>query len=530
MASDYFNPAAHPDYMNTRSVVILHPAYDSPHNLLIQLPQVDTIDSEGHPGIHHQTVLLACQIIANNCFTSGFLYYDQQGTMPVMREVPLDGILTGTRYYFILDRDPKYKYPIVACFSQWRFPHCGIPACWPTLRFRLNSDRRCALTNQVNGVRSAEVVPRGEEKWFNDNRMSMYGGGTSAASQRMANCRNQVYLDQIIGRCFRTNLFAIVPKPSTVGRPHEGKSGTQYCVHVFSRDAPRFYRTYHNVPVRNLDWTTREHLFARFAWTVFTLLDTFILANVPRNIAVYRRHDSGTYHCATVPMSGRDLHDIYAGSFGTPFDPSIWMQMPVNQPNNTIPSNHAVQPYIAIQPHHTVQPNHVVQPSDVVQPSRAAQPNNASWQNHEVRTNNAIRSATNTVQSNNDDARSSNTVRSANTVQTNNAILLEPVVRLNNAARSNSTILPSPFNQSHNTGPSSTTAILNNRTPSTPVAGSNYTVIPPRNIIPTSTVPPNNVVLPALSHMLNVRSRTPRSAPSDEEEMERYRKRIRTGN
>ncbi|KAH7175922.1 hypothetical protein EDB81DRAFT_632394, partial [Dactylonectria macrodidyma] len=298
-------------HIHPRSIAIFHPAYRSPHNLLIQFPQVDYIDSDGHPnGIHHQTVLLACQIIANNAFSSGFLYYDKLGTLPVMEKVPLDGILKGTHYYFIVD--PNYRYPIVPCFEEWRFPHCGVPACWPTLHINPKSERRCALTNQATGVRSADVVPRTEERWFKVNRMSMYRQSTSTASPDMANCPNQLQLSPVIGSCFRTNLFAIVPKPSPVGTSN-GQPVAQYCVHVFSRNAPRFYRSYHNMPALNLNGTRREYLFARFAWTVFTLLDTFILANVSRNIALPRRHLQGTYSSTTLPVGGQELYNSYTG-------------------------------------------------------------------------------------------------------------------------------------------------------------------------------------------------------------------------
>ena len=70
-----------------------HPAYEDPYDIFIILPGLD------HPegGIHHQTALLACAVIANNSF-SGWLTEDRDGKMRV--NVPLDGILRAQDYYF----------------------------------------------------------------------------------------------------------------------------------------------------------------------------------------------------------------------------------------------------------------------------------------------------------------------------------------------------------------------------------------------------------------------------------------------
>jgi hypothetical protein len=51
-------------------------------------------------GVHYQTALVACQIIANNAFTNGRLTLDQAGQQRV--DLPLDGILTKDTYYFFI--------------------------------------------------------------------------------------------------------------------------------------------------------------------------------------------------------------------------------------------------------------------------------------------------------------------------------------------------------------------------------------------------------------------------------------------
>ncbi|KAF4627293.1 hypothetical protein G7Y89_g10861 [Cudoniella acicularis] len=80
-----------------------HPGYRT-SGLLLTLPRVDsTVAADGTPayGVHHRTALLACQIIAGNAFNNSRFAVDREGRQPV--QVPLDGVLTDSQYYFIID-------------------------------------------------------------------------------------------------------------------------------------------------------------------------------------------------------------------------------------------------------------------------------------------------------------------------------------------------------------------------------------------------------------------------------------------
>jgi hypothetical protein len=98
------NPAthkAHPLMFQAEyDIRFRHPAYEDPYDIFIVLPGLD------HPegGIHHQTALLACAVIANNSF-SGWLTEDRDGKMRV--NVPLDGILRAQDYYFQVSNDHR---------------------------------------------------------------------------------------------------------------------------------------------------------------------------------------------------------------------------------------------------------------------------------------------------------------------------------------------------------------------------------------------------------------------------------------
>ena len=65
-----------------------HPAYEDPGDILIILPGLDHPDG----GIHHQTSLVACAVIANNSF-DGWLTEDRDGKVPVNVHSPEAGLL-----------------------------------------------------------------------------------------------------------------------------------------------------------------------------------------------------------------------------------------------------------------------------------------------------------------------------------------------------------------------------------------------------------------------------------------------------
>lgn len=82
------------------AIIFFHPGYDAPCNSLFTLPAADR-DDNNNKGIHHRTALLACQIIAGNAF-HGYLALSREGDRV---SVPLDGVLTGESYYFVVPDD-----------------------------------------------------------------------------------------------------------------------------------------------------------------------------------------------------------------------------------------------------------------------------------------------------------------------------------------------------------------------------------------------------------------------------------------
>lgn len=171
-------------------VSFLHPAESARYNVILRLPCLDSLvlSQEGqqqeqepkqqHLGLHHETALLACQIVANNAF-DGYLSLIIQGNHPVSRTTI---ILTAAEYYFIVPGDPLYA--TVPAFQDWEFPHGRIPDSFPSLTVSQQPDEmkrhqqasrhpRCAVTNSAYSCQQAHLIPKAHEAWFSKNAMIM---------------------------------------------------------------------------------------------------------------------------------------------------------------------------------------------------------------------------------------------------------------------------------------------------------------------------------------------------------------------
>jgi hypothetical protein len=84
-ASSYYNNP-------TLRIDFCHPAYNFPHDTLLTLNAFD----HPHGGIHHNTALVACAIVANNKWDG---YFTETRDGPRIN-IGRDGILMGRKYYF----------------------------------------------------------------------------------------------------------------------------------------------------------------------------------------------------------------------------------------------------------------------------------------------------------------------------------------------------------------------------------------------------------------------------------------------
>jgi len=286
----------------------LHPGYPAPTNTLLTLPRVDPVALASETttttfGVHYQTALVACQIIANNAFATGRLTLDQAGQQLV--DLPSDGILTEDTYYFFVGDSPG-QYPIVASFQDWEFPHHRIPDSWPTPLPSV-ATRHCSITNFPGPLERAHLVPQEEEAWFLRNDMGCYG---PIMENTIHNCANILSLRRDIHTCFDNRLLTILPKAfaRTPGPP-------QYIVHFLSNTdiAARYWPTYHHCLVQYLDEGSRPYLFARFAWAILFHVKQFVTSGITRCVVVRTGGKDSNVEYDKKVLSGTQLIASYGG-------------------------------------------------------------------------------------------------------------------------------------------------------------------------------------------------------------------------
>ncbi|KAK1674261.1 hypothetical protein BDP55DRAFT_613011 [Colletotrichum godetiae] len=300
---------------NDAIAYFFHPSYPTPHDLLFTLPCVDPTNArsatESRRGLYHDVALLACQVIADNNF-SGRLFFDRKGMRAVLDEVSIQGLLHPGEYFFIVNSDPTYRYPVVPSFRDWRFPHGQIPDTWPSPKASPSTDtvRRCALTNHGFGLTNAHIVPREEAEWFMRNGMARYGMDTRDVNDS----RNMMRLRADIHRCFDARVFSIIPKPEFASDDPQTSPNRNiaYVLHVFGSNMEEFSDMYHNMCVQYLDNTSRQYLFARFAWTILIFVKPFVLAGTTRSVIRNNSQVAGMQWIAE-DLSGSQLSSLYGG-------------------------------------------------------------------------------------------------------------------------------------------------------------------------------------------------------------------------
>ncbi|KAH0829877.1 hypothetical protein FOPE_10495 [Fonsecaea pedrosoi] len=268
----YIKPQHPTDPLNLpspRETHFLHPGYPDDDSLLLSLPALDSPD-----GIHHQTALDVCALVAGNRW-DGFFTLDKDGKLRVPTD-NMDASLHGKAYYFHVPAEDsdnpgiRKDYPIVPTFTEWKFPHNTLPARWsrePT--FEPADVRRCLLSKSISLLEIAHIIPRDmfDEKWFNDNGMLRYDGIHSNRNIMTLKVDVHQYFD-------RKPKFVIVQK--------YGKMVAHF-LRCRSAEEREPVELYHNVPVAIAE---QHHCFllARLAWTVFPLIELFLKKGVSRRL------------------------------------------------------------------------------------------------------------------------------------------------------------------------------------------------------------------------------------------------------
>ncbi|KAI3328245.1 hypothetical protein F4824DRAFT_154653 [Ustulina deusta] len=182
-------------------IEFLHPAYPDGANILLRLYAVDD------DGVDFDFAHIACSIIANNTFTSGWLARRRVCGENHEYKAVTRGLLKDKSYYFCIGEDATCTYPIVTRIDEWEFPHqiwdrAGARgddrrpiATWTWFQTRVQEgenvepfpvatsdpkmivrarDRNCRVTGYSEATEVAHLGPSACSSWFDRNGMSRY--------------------------------------------------------------------------------------------------------------------------------------------------------------------------------------------------------------------------------------------------------------------------------------------------------------------------------------------------------------------
>ena len=151
--------------------------------LILTLPKNNVLPStESDFGVHHETALTACQIIA--CNKPGFLSTStNRNDVKDQTSPKRHPFLTSARYYYHLHVQPDdTNYCICVDFALWSFPHHNLPPSWvretplEDAGFERSNwtaisagvkerDPRCRISGWIDNKLTAHIVPADQIEW-----------------------------------------------------------------------------------------------------------------------------------------------------------------------------------------------------------------------------------------------------------------------------------------------------------------------------------------------------------------------------
>ncbi|KAG9250630.1 uncharacterized protein F5Z01DRAFT_349628 [Emericellopsis atlantica] len=259
-----------PGYIDFR-----HPAYPDSEAALLRFA---AIDGDHGDGVDFEVALVACGIITGNTWHCGYIAeMDTGGGYVKVDKSTTDVLRRRTYYYFVDEQRPGYKYPVIPSFDHWRFPHRNLPFAWKNINMPQASrsmlkrkiaaqdrDGTCRISRHASALEVAHFVPVADEKWFASNKMDQYVKSGSE-TRPTEDPTNLITLRRDIHYLFDTRRFTFVPKQDTA------RQEWSLALHVFAPDEnPDLIPLYHNRSPAPLSGISIEHVFARFAWTIFS--------------------------------------------------------------------------------------------------------------------------------------------------------------------------------------------------------------------------------------------------------------------
>ena len=140
------------------------------------------------------------------------------------------------------------------------------------------------MSGFTEGTQAAHLCPRSEDAWFQRNEMSRYNLNPLLVSQGpLEDTANALLLRQDLHTHFDAHKFVFVPKRSKCMGHTETETDIPIVAHLLmaSRELALLH---HNVRLKPIPDVEVAFLFARFAWSMFTLLTGFLRVGVERRL------------------------------------------------------------------------------------------------------------------------------------------------------------------------------------------------------------------------------------------------------
>jgi hypothetical protein len=268
---------------------IRHPHYPDSSNVLLTFFAPDSRAG----GIEYGVLHAACGVISGNRWNGWFTTTTDEAILTLT----YGDILYKRDYYFHLPESSlETPYAIVPTFREWTFPHENLHPCWRTnedhipsaqSRFAAPSslsaaifsrDQSCRMSGFVEGTQAVHLCPRSEEAWFQRNEMSRYNlNPLLVATGPIEDTANALLLRQDLHTHFDAHKFVFVPKK------RKGEEKFSIVTHMLIASRELGFLN-HNVCLKAIPDVDISFLFARFAWTIFTLLGGFLRVGVARTL------------------------------------------------------------------------------------------------------------------------------------------------------------------------------------------------------------------------------------------------------
>lgn len=138
------------------------------------------------------------------------------------------------------------------------------------------------MSGHAEATDNAHLSPVAEDGWFHEQGMAKYiYDKRRPGPQAVYDVNNLFLLRSDLHRSFDKGVFAFVPKQDA-----ESKE-TKYVVHMLSF-SQELARLYHNVELHPLPSVPKEFILARLAWTLFPLLEGFLLGGIARQLVLQK--------------------------------------------------------------------------------------------------------------------------------------------------------------------------------------------------------------------------------------------------